>query len=210
MARDDDRRPPWAKAPRGDRPDDLCRHYASAGLCRGRPVCRSQGAARQIYLDRPYRNHRPGLGPHAVAGDRIGDAGVLCARRSRSHHVLAGPSQQRVFGSDRRDRAVGHCDGIVIVDAVRRRPRDRRRHQVVCGLRRRRRDRTVGRGGCDRGHDCAVSIDRPEPDPAGGANPRRDHRRRFCHCAADRRDPVLWHAVAVCGLDLGCRGRLCP
>ena len=76
-------------------------------------------------------------------------------------------------------------------------------------LRRRRRDWIVGRGGCDRGHDRAVSPDRPEPDPAGRANSRRDHRRRFCHRAADRRDPVLRHAVAVRGADLGCRGGVC-
>jgi hypothetical protein len=53
------------------------------------------------------RLHLPGLGPDAVAGDRIGDAGVLCARRSRPDHVLAGLAGQRVFGAHRRDRAVG-------------------------------------------------------------------------------------------------------
>ena len=53
---------------------------------------------------------------------------------------------------------------------------------------------------------AAVSPDRPEPDAAGGANSRRDHRRRLCHRAADRRDPVLRHAVALRGADLGRRG----
>ena len=191
------------------RPDRLCRDHASAGLCRDRPVCGSAGAARQILAHRHHLDHLPGLGPDAVAGDRIGDAGVLRARRSRSDHVLAGPAGQCVFGPHRRDRAVGHRDGAGVVDALRRRSRDRRRHPMVCGLRRRRRDRTVGRGGCDRGHDPAVSPDRPEPDAAGGANSRRDHRRRFCHCAADRRHPVLRHAVAVRGSDLGRRRRLC-
>ena len=68
-----------------------------------------------------------------------------------------------------------------------------------------RRDRIVGIGGRDRGHGGAVSPDRPEPDPAGGADSRRHHRRRLRHRAADRRDPVLRHAVAVRGFDLGCR-----
>ena len=66
----------------------------------------------------------------------------------------------------------------------------------------------IGRGGRDRGHGRAVSPDRPEPHPAGGANSRRRDRRRFCHCAAGRRDPVLRHAVAVRGADVGCRGGL--
>jgi ABC-2 type transport system permease protein len=35
---------------------------------------------------------------------------------------------------------------------------------VIFGLRRGRRHRPVSRGGRDRGHDCAVPIDRPEPD----------------------------------------------
>ena len=36
-----------------------------------------------------------------------------------------------------------------------------------------------------------------------------DHRRRLRHRAAGRRDPVLRHAVALRGADLGCRRRLC-
>ena len=136
----------------------------------------------------------------------FGDAGVLCARRSRSDHVVAGQADQRVFGSHRGDRAVGHRDGAVAVDALCRCSRDRRRCQMACGLRRRHRHRPVRRGGRDRGHHRAVSPDRPEPDPAGRANSRRDHRRRLCHRAADRRDPVLRHAVALRGSDLGCRG----
>ena len=156
--------------------------------------------------DRHHGDHLPGLGADAVAGDRIGDAGVLCARRSRSDHVVAGHADQCVFGAHRGDRAVGHRDGAVAVDALCRRSRDRRRRPMACGLRRRHRHRPVGRGGRDRGHDRAVSPDRPEPDPAGRANPRGDHRRRLRHRAADRRDPVLWHAVAVRGSDLGCRG----
>ena len=71
------------------------------------------------------------------------------------------------------------------------------------------RHRPVRRRGRDRGHDRAVSPDRPAPDPAGRANSRRDHRRRLRDRAADRRDPVLRHAVAVRGSDLGCRGGVC-
>ena len=113
---------------------------------------------------------------------------------------------QRVLDPHRRDRAVGDRDGAVVVDALRRRARDRRRHPMVRGLRRRRRHRPVGRGDCDRGHDPAVSPDRPEPYASGGANSRRHHRRRLRHRAADRRHPVLRHAVALRGADLGRRG----
>ncbi len=55
----------------------------------------------------------------------------------------------------------------------------------------------------------AVSPDRPEPDPAGGADSCRRDRRRLRDRAADRRDPVLRHAVAVRGADVGRRGVLC-
>ena len=54
--------------------------------------------------------------------------------------------------------------------------------------------------------DPAVSPDRPEPHALGGANSRRHHRRRLRHRAADRRHPVLRHAVALRGADLGRRG----
>ncbi len=135
----------------------------------------------------------------------IRDAGVLCPRRSRPDHVVAGPPDQRFFGSHRRNRAVGDRNGAVVVDAIRRRSRDRRRGQMVRGLWRRGRDWPVSRGGCDRGHDSAVPTDRPEPDAIGGASSRRGYRRRLCHCAADRRDTVLRHAVAVRGADLGRR-----
>ena len=175
--------------------------HASAGLCRDRPLRRSARAARQILADRHHRDHPAGLGVDAVAGDRIGDAGILRARRSRPDHVVAGPAGKRLLGPHRRDRAVGDRDGAVVVDALRRCPRDRRRHPLACGLRRRRRHRPVGRGGRDRGHGRAVSADRPEPDAAGGADSRRHHRRRLRHRAADRRDPVLRHAVALRGAD---------
>ena len=56
---------------------------------------------------------------------------------------------------------------------------------------------------------AAVSPDRPEPHAAGRADRGRHHRRRLRHRAADRRDPFLRHAVALCGADLGCRGGLC-
>ena len=131
------------------------------------------GAARQILADRHHRDAVPGMGPDAVAGDRIGDAGVLCARRSRPDHVVAGQARQCIFGAHRGDRAFGHRDGAVAVDAVRRRSHDRRRLQMVRGLRRRHRHRPVGGGHCDRHHHRAVSPDRPEPDAAGGANSRR-------------------------------------
>ena len=52
--------------------------------------------------------HLSGLDADAVAGDRIGDAGVLRPRRSRPDHVLAGDAGQRVLGPHRRDRALGH------------------------------------------------------------------------------------------------------
>ena len=76
------------------------------------------------------------------------------------------------------------------------------------GVRRRHRDRAVGLGGCDRDHAGAVSPDRPEPDPAGIAGAGRRDRRRLCHRAADRRDPVLWHAVALRRPDFGRRSRI--
>ena len=209
VGRDDDGRPQGAQTRRADRPVRPGRDHASAGLCGDRPVCGSAAAARQIQPYRHHGDHIPGLGPDAVAGDRIRDQGVLRPRRPRSDHVVAGPADQRVFGPYRRDRAVGQCDGIAAVDAVRGRSRDRRRRQMVRSLRRRGRDRPVGHGGCDRGHDPAVSSDRPEPDAAGGADSRGDHRRRFCHRAAGRRDPVLWHLVAVRGSDLGRCRRLC-
>ena len=60
----------------------------------------------------------PGVGPDAVAGDGIGHAGVLRARRSRSDHVVAGDAGECVFGAHRGDRAHRHRDGAA---AVRRR-----------------------------------------------------------------------------------------
>ena len=167
------------------------------------------GAARQIHPHRHHRDDLPGMGPDAVAGDRIGDAGVLRPRRSRSDHVVAGGAGQCIFGSHRGDRADRHGDGAGAVDAFRRCPRDRRRHPMVRGLRRRRRHRPVRRSGCHRHDDHAVPPDRPEPDPAGRANPRRHHRRRLRDRAADRRHHVLRHAVAVRGSDLRRRGGLC-
>ena len=95
---------------------------------------------------------------------------------------------------------------LLLVDAVRQRSGDRRRCPMVRGLRRGDCDRPVGGGGCDCGHRRAVSHHRAKPDPAGGADRRGGHRRRLCHRAADRGDPVLRHAVALRGADLGCRG----
>ena len=80
--------------------------------------------------------------------------------------------------------------------------------QMAVGFRCRHRDRAIGCRGGDRDHGGAVSPDRPEPDAAGRANPRRRDRRRLCHRAADRRDPVLWHAVALRRLDLGRSSRV--
>ena len=209
MAGDDDR-PPRAETRRGDRPDDICRDTSSAGLRRDRRLCRSACAARQVQPDRHHIDDLPGMGLDVVAGDRIGDAGVLCPRRPRPDHVVAGPADQYIFGADRGDRAGGDRDGAVAVDAVRRCSRDRRRHPLVRGLWRRRRHRSVGHGDCDRVHDRAVPSDRPEPDPAGRANPGGDHRRRLRDRTADCRDPVLRHVVALCGPDIGCDGWLCP
>ena len=157
MARDDDGRPAPEEAHRDRRADRLCRAHAPAGLRGGRQVRGPAAAARQIHPDRHHHDDFPGLGADAVAGDQIGDAGVLRPRRSRSDHVVAGGADQRVLGPYRGDRAVGHGDGAVVVDAVRRRSRDRRRLALVCGLWRRHHDRPFGRGGGDRDHDRAVS-----------------------------------------------------
>ncbi len=199
MARDDDGRTSRAKAPRGHRADSLCRDHAPAGLCGDRPLCGSAGPARQIHPHRHHGDGIPGLGPDAVAGNRIRDAGVLRPRRSRSDHVVADPASQRILGSHRRDRAVGDRDGAVAVNAFCRCSRDRWWRQMVFSLRRRHGDWIVSGGGCDCSHDRVVSIDRSEPDAAGGANFSRDHRRRFRHRAADGRDPVLQYAIAVRG-----------
>src|ERR1019366_3958855 len=114
MARDDDGWTSRAKTRRGHRTDCLCRDHAPAGLCRDRPVCGSAGAARQTLPHRHHLDHLAGLGPDAVAGDRIRDAGVLRARRSRSDHVVAGHSGERVFGSHRGDRAVGDSMALLL------------------------------------------------------------------------------------------------
>ena len=121
--------------------------------------------------------------------------------------ILSSPveARQDLLGAHRRDRAAGHRHGAAVVGAIHRRARDRRRRALARRLRRRHRDRPVGRGGGDRAHGRAVSPDRPEPHAARGADPRRGHRRRLRHRAAGRRDPVLRHAVALCGADLGCR-----
>ena len=58
-------------------------------------------------------------------------------------------------------------------------------------------------------HHRAVSPDRPGADAADGADPCGHHRRRLCDRAADRGHPVLRHAVALCGADVGRSGRLC-
>ncbi len=208
MAGDDDGRA-LAKTPCDRWPDCFRGDHAPAGLCRGRQVREPRGAARQIHAHRHHLDDTAGMGPDAVAGDRIGDAGVLCARRPRSDHVLAGGAGQCIFGSHRGHRADCHCDGTGVFDAFRRCSRDRRRYPMVRGLWRRRRHRPVRGRGCHRHGDHAVSPDRCEPDPAGRANTRRDHRRRLRDRAADRRDPVLWHAVAVRGSDVRRRGGPC-
>jgi len=82
-------------------------------------------------------------------------------------------------------------------------------HPMVCSLWRGRCDWANRRGGSDRGDHHAVPHDRTEPNPARRPNPCRDHRRRFCHRASGRSDPVLWHDVAVCDSDLGCGRGLC-
>ena len=70
-------------------------------------------------------------------------------------------------------------------------------------------DRPIGRRRCDRDHGDAVPADRPGPHAAGGADSRRHHRRRLCDRAAGCGDPLLRHAVAFYGADLGCRRGLC-
>ena len=71
MAGDDDGRPRGASAARLIGLIVFAVIHASAGLCRDRPVRGPAGAARQIQPDRHHRDHLPGLGPDAVAGDRI-------------------------------------------------------------------------------------------------------------------------------------------
>ena len=122
--------------------------------------------------------------------------------------IISSPARtrKRVLDPHRRHRAVGDRNGAVALDALRRHPRDRRRRPLVRGLRRRRRHRPFGRGSGNRGDGPAVSPDRAEPHAPGGANPRSHHRRRLRHRAADRRHPVLRHAVALRGADLRRRG----
>ena len=166
-------------------------------------------AARQARADRHHRHHFPRLGADAVAGHRIGHAGVLRPRRSRPHHVVAGEPRQRVLGADRGDRAVGHGDGAVAVHALRRCSRDRRRHPMALRVRRRHRHWPHCRSRCDCDHGIAVSADRSQPHAAGGADPGRHHRRRLRHRTSGRGDPFLRHAVALCRADIGCGGGLC-
>ena len=208
MAGDDDRQPRKTKA-RHHRPDRVRRRHAPAGLCGDRPLRRSASPARQAGIDRHHGDHLSRLGPDAVAGHRIRDAGVLRPRRSRSHHVVAGEPRQRVLGADRGDRAVRDRDGAVAVDALRRRSRDRWRHPMAFRVRRRHRHRPFGRSRCDRDHGRAVPADRPEPHASGRADRGRHHRRRLRHRAAGRGHPFLRYAVSLYGADLRCRFSLC-
>ena len=205
----DDCRQTWQAKARDHRPGRICRRHAPAGLRRDRPLRRFASSARQAGIDRHHGNHLPCLGPDAVAGHRIRDAGVLCPRRSRPHHVVAGEPRQRVLGADRGDRAVRDRDGAVAVDALCRRSRDRRRHPMACGVRRRHRHRPFGRGRCDRDHGRAVQVDRPEPDPPRRADRGCRHRRRLRHRASGRSHPFLRHVVALHGADIRCRFGLC-
>ncbi len=146
MARHDDRRPPLKETHRDRRAPGRCGDPACAGLCGGRQVREPAAAARQAHAHRHHHVDFPGLGLDAVAGDRIRDAGVLRSRRPRSDHVVARRDEQRVFGPHRGDLAVGHRDGAAAVDALRRRPGDRRRRALVLGLWRRDHDRPFGGG----------------------------------------------------------------
>ena len=67
----------------------------------------------------------------------------------------------------------------------------------------------VGRGHRDRNHAGPVPPDRPAPHAARRPDRGRCRRRRICHRAADRRDPVLRLAVALCLPHLGFGHRLC-
>ena len=208
MAGDDRRQTRKTKA-RDHRPDRVRRHHAPAGLCGDRPLRRSASPARQARIDRHHGDHLPRLGPDAVAGDRIRDAGVLCPRRSRSHHVVAGEPRQRVLGTDRRDRAVRDRDGAAVFDTLHRCSRDRWRHPMAFCVWRRRRHRPLGRGRCDRDHDRAVPADRPEPHPSRRADRGRHHRRRLRHRAPGRGHSFLRYAISLYGADLRCRRSLC-
>ena len=126
--------------------------------------------------------------------------------------IMSSPvtADQRVLGPHRRDRAVGHRDGAVAVDALRRRARDRRRRHdgfrpsassspSACRPRRLR----------SRSRSLLFRLIGPSRTRLVAQILAADHRRRLCHRAAGRRDPVLRHAVALCGADLGCRRRPC-
>jgi hypothetical protein len=90
MARDDDGRPARAKARAviGLIVFAAIMHLPAYAVI-GR-FADLQAPLDKSHPDRHHRDHLAGLGPDAVAGDRIGDAGVLCPRRSRSDHVVAG------------------------------------------------------------------------------------------------------------------------
>ena len=208
MAGDDRRQARKTKA-RDHRPDRVRRHHAPAGLCGDRPLRRSASPARQAGTDRHHGDHLSRLGPDAVAGDRIRDAGVLRPRRSRSHHVVAGEPRQRVLGADRGDRAVRDRDGAAVFDTLHRCSRDRWRHPMAFCVRRRRRHRPLGRGRCDRDHDRAVPADRPEPHPSRRADRGCHHRRRLRHRAPGRGHSFLRYAISLYGADLRCRLSLC-
>ena len=203
-------RPARAQARRRDRPDCLCRDHAPAGLCRDRPIC----ADLQAPLDKSTLiviTATIFLAWALMLSQAIELVTRVFYARADLDLIMSSPvdARQHLFGADRRDRAVRDRDGAGAVDAVRRRPGDRRRGAMVRRLRRRHRHRPVGGGDRDRAHDHAVPSDRPEPDPAGGANSRRHHRRRLRDRAADRRHPVLRHAVALRGADLRRRGGVC-
>ena len=196
-----------ANARRRHRPPRLRGVPASAGLGRGRPLCRPAGAARPAVADHHDRDDIPRLGADHVAGHRIGHPGVLRPRRPRSHHVVADATAPRYSrsGSARsrcRSRRWRCCS---------RRPLSMS-WSLTGGARglplsASSSPRPVGRGDRDRDHDHAVSPDRPGADAADRADSRGHHRRRLRDRAADRRDPVLRHAVTVRDPDLRCRDR---
>ena len=184
---------------RHDRPVLLCRAAAPAGLGRDRPLRRSAAAARQILADRDLGDDLSRLDLDAVAGDRIRDAGILCPRRSRSDHVLAGDAGQSVLGPHRRDCADRHDHRAVVLDALHRRAGDRRRRALARRLRRGHRHGPVGRSDRDCRHHPAVSPDRPgahaprsprsSPRSSAPASSSRCRSPRSCPTARCRASP---------------------
>ena len=208
---DADRRPAQAKARRRHRParaSPRIMHLPAYAVI-GR-FADLQAPLDKSDADRHHRDDLPGLGADAVAGDRIGDAGVLCPRRSRPDHVVAGRRSPTCSRCGSRAIALSvtamalllstpFVDVLVIGGGM----RWLSAFGVVVA---------IGLSAAAVAIAMTIVLFRligPSRTRLRRADPRRHHRRRLCHRAAGRGDPVLRHAVAVRGADVGCRGGLC-